>query len=215
MPRPRLHDDALRARLLEVASEVISARGTAGLTLRDVARTAGTSASAVYALFGSREALVAAVSDEAFRRFAAHLAAAGRTADPRRDLLALGLAYRRSALDDPHFYRVMFDSPGTGAQDPDRAPLTDAPAFGTLRDAVARVMAASGAPPGAVAAVAQDAAVGMWGLVHGLVLLELAGVDAGSAPASAARYERFLVAAASGLLAAPPQGSGHPVPGQH
>ncbi len=44
------------------------------MTVRSVAAEAGTSASAVYALFGSRDELVAAVSAEGFRRFAARLA---------------------------------------------------------------------------------------------------------------------------------------------
>src|SRR5690606_18788333 len=74
--RPRLHDDALRRRLLEVTSQVVSAGGPEAVTVRDVAARAGTSASAVYALFGSRDALLAAVVEEGYRRFADHLAAA-------------------------------------------------------------------------------------------------------------------------------------------
>src|SRR5690606_25644549 len=108
-------------------------------TVRSVAAAAGTSASAVYALFGSRDALLAEVGAEGFRRFAAHLAAAPRTPDPLADLRALGAAYRAFALEDPHFYRVMFHravAPDTGAP-----PVVEQPTFEVLRAAVARVLA--------------------------------------------------------------------------
>ncbi|GAA1728206.1 TetR/AcrR family transcriptional regulator [Isoptericola hypogeus] len=187
MARPRLHDDALRTRLLEVASRAISTGGEQAVSVRSVAAAAGTSPSAVYALFGSRDALVSAVSAEGFRRFAERLAAVGRTDDPTGDLLALGAAYRHSALADPHFYRTMFDRavrPGA-----DAPPPVEQPTFLVLRDAVARVLGA--ARPEQAATVA----VGLWGLVHGLVSLELAGLLPGDEAARAARYE-----AAAGAL---------------
>lgn len=185
MARPRVHDDALRTRLLDVTSEVLSTSGPAAVTVRDVARRAGTSASAVYALLGSKDALLGAVVDEGFRRFAQHLAEVPRTDSPEADLLALGLAYRRSALADPHFYRVMFEA----AAGPD--PATQRATFGALHDAVARVLDSHARPTDG----AMEAAVGLWALVHGLVSLELAGLLPGDAAEHAARYERRLRAA--------------------
>ncbi|MEU4360597.1 TetR-like C-terminal domain-containing protein [Promicromonospora sp. NPDC023987] len=182
MARPRLHDDALRTRLLDVTSRVISSDGESAVTVRKVAGAAGTSASAVYALFGSREALVESVSDEGFRRFAEHLTAVGQSDDPGADLRALGGAYRRFALADPHFYRVMFYravSPTSG----DPASAIEGPTFRVLYDAVAR--AVHGAPPEHVL----SAAVGLWGLVHGLVSLELAGLLPGDEHERAAAFE--------------------------
>lgn len=184
MARPRLHDDALRVRLLDVTSEVVSTAGPGAVTVRDVARRAGTSASAVYALFGSRDALLREVTEEGFRRFGAHLDAAPRTPDPAADLLALGRAYRTSALADPHFYRAMFGSPGASPADP----TTDRATFAALRDAVARVLAARGRPDDD----ATPAALALWALVHGLVSLELAGLLPGPDHERAARYERAL-----------------------
>ena len=163
-----MHDDALRARLLEEASAVVASSGAPGLTVRDLATRAGTSPSAVYSLFGSREDLVRAVGDEAFERFAARLAAVPRTADPGEDLLGLGLAYRENALAGPHFYRVMFGATGAGLQDGTRGPATASATFVVLRDAVARVLG-EGLP-------AQEPALALWALVHGLVELELDGL---------------------------------------
>lgn len=191
MARPRVHDDALRRRLLEVSSEVISAAGAGGLTVRDVAARAETSASAVYALFGGRDELVRAVAGEAFRRFAERLSSVPIGPDAGADLLALGLAYRESALAAPHFYRVMFGALSAEARDHTRGPATSEPTFGVLRAAVARVLATERA--GAAAPdVALEVALGLWGLVHGLVGLELAGLLPGTAEERSARYERVL-----------------------
>lgn len=197
VPRPRLHDDALRNRLLEVASVVISTDGPAGLTVRGVAGRAGTSASAVYALFGSREALLTAVREEAWRRFAEHLASAERSGDPGADLLFLGLAYRRSALEDPAFYRVMFDDirftdePG---------PVTTRATFVLLRDAVARVLAPA---DGRADDAAVEPALCLWAVVHGLVSLELDDLLPGSPGTRTARYTAALGAVGPALLAMP------------
>lgn len=189
MARPRVHDDALRARLLEEASAIVASVGATGLTVRDLAARAGTSPSAVYSLFGSREDLVRAVGDEAFARFAERLAAAPRTTDPAADLLGLGLAYRESALADPHFYRVMFSSTGAGLQDGTRGAATSSPTFLVLRDAVARVLGDH--------AAAEEPALGLWALVHGLVELELDGLlpDGGEQ-----RYAHVLRVAGPGIL---------------
>lgn len=219
-----MHDDAVRRRLLEVTGEVVSTAGADAVTVRDVAARAGTSASAVYALFGSRDALLAAVADEGFARFGAHLAAVPRTDDPGADLLGLGLAYRRSALADPHFYRVMFAVPapagGAGAPEtPAPVPSTERPTFAVLRDAVGRVLSAragTGAPdggwpgagagrPGAgatpdTAVRAEEVALMLWALVHGLVSLELAGLVPGTADERTDRYVRALRTLGGSLL---------------
>ncbi|WP_199423789.1 TetR/AcrR family transcriptional regulator [Actinotalea solisilvae] len=213
MPRPRTHDDALRVRLLEVTSEVISTGGAGAVTLRDVARRAGTSPSAVYALFGSRDDLLEAVVAEAFRRFADHLARAATSDDAAADLLTLGVAYRSSALADPHFYRVMFDRPVTGPAvpvGPAGAVGTEdgdddgavAPAgratFGVLRAAVDRVL--RDPRPQRPAADATEAALVLWGHVHGLVALELAGLLPGGPAERERRYVAALRASGAAVL---------------
>jgi AcrR family transcriptional regulator len=189
--RPRLHDAALGDRLLDVASRTISEHGEAAVTVRSVASAAGTSASAVYALFGSRDDLVAAVSAEGFRRFAAHLHAAGRTDDPAADLATLGDAYRTFALADPHFYAVMF---ARGVRPGGDTRAVDEPTFLVLRDAVARVV------PHAPPPTAETAALGLWGLVHGLVSLELAGLVPGDGSAREAVYRTATRAVGRALV---------------
>lgn len=205
MARPRSYDQNLRRSLLDACSEVISRHGPDGVSLRDLARRVGTSTAAVYALFGGRDELLAAVTAEGFARFAEHLARVRPTSDPAGDLLALGLAYRDSALDDPHFYRVMFGSAPAPASAPAPTPVAAGDAVGPepepgvhsrepfrmLEDAVGRLV-----PPERAAAGAYR----LWALVHGLVSLELAGLLPGDAERRAQAYRETLLAGGPALL---------------
>ncbi|UFU04187.1 WHG domain-containing protein [Ruania suaedae] len=186
MARPRRYDDAVRRRLLDHASRLVSTHGADGVSLRRLAADAETTTAAVYALFGGRDELVAAVIQEGLRRFAAHLVAAPRTGEPAADLFALGLAYRRSALDDPHFYQVMFGSGLRAGAD-----STAEPTFLVLRDAVARRY------PRATEAATTTEAIRLWALVHGLVGLELAGLLPGDAEERERRYRAALTGSAA------------------
>jgi len=55
MGRPREHDEATRAALLEAAERIVADRGPTALSVRAVAEAAGTSTRAVYSLFGSKD----------------------------------------------------------------------------------------------------------------------------------------------------------------
>lgn len=187
MARPRTHDHRVRRRLLEAASAAVAAGGPAALSLRSTAEEAATTTAAIYSLFGSREALIAAVVEEGFRRFGAHLAQIEASEEPAEDLLALGVAYRANALQNPHFYRVMF-SPATGGLAADSGEDT----FRVLVAAVARAA-------GCDQAQARLRARRVWAYVHGLVSLELAGLVPGPSDADEAQasYVAALRAAAS------------------
>lgn len=174
MARPRIHDDAVRQRLLEVASTIIAEHGEAALSVRGAAADAGTTTAAVYSLFGSRQALIEQVVVEGFARFAAHLAAVEHTDDPAADLTALGIAYRANALQNPHFYRVMFGlSFGAGPRN------QGGETFAVLVAAVARAADCDQAE-------ARIRAQRVWAYVHGLVSLELIGLVEAPAASEAA-----------------------------
>ncbi|AUS79331.1 TetR/AcrR family transcriptional regulator [Actinoalloteichus sp. AHMU CJ021] len=195
MPRPRTHDDALRIRLLDRAGELLSAHGPEGLSLRRLANDVGTSTTAVYSLFGGKPELVQALLGEAFDRFAVWLAEVPSTDDPVEDLIQLGLAYRRSALADPHLYGVMF-SQGTapsplGEDSRERGRRALRPLFEAVRRGLERGVLAE-APP-------ETIVMGCWGQVHGLVSLEL-GHRVPPYLDVEASYERALRANARGWL---------------
>lgn len=179
MPRPKLHDEALRARLLEQAGLTLSTQGLAAVSLRRLAADAGTSTTAVYSLFGGKPALLKALLDEAFRRLGAHLARVAPTADPLQDVVALGLAHRDAALADPHLYDVMFGTAAAGLPLDDTSAEAAASTFEPLRQAVDRAAAA-----GLLAPQADPATVtlAVWAVVHGLTssqLRDLGPVTAG------------------------------------
>lgn len=169
MPRPRTHDEALRLKLLDRAGEMLSAEGAKALSLRKLAAEAGTSTTAVYSLFGGKPELVNALYAEGFTRFGARMLAVPRTGDAMEDLVRLGLAYRESALADPHLYSIMFTKAVPGFEP---GPEADEQAKRTLEPLVETVRAAIDAgqfrpePP-------ETIAVSSWGIVHGLVMLEL------------------------------------------
>jgi AcrR family transcriptional regulator len=169
MARPKVHDEALRIRLLDEAGRLVSAEGPAALSLRRIATEAGTSTTAVYSLFGGKPALVRELYLEAFGRFAARLAAVPLGEDPADNLVRLGLAYRESALADPHLYTVMFGRavPEFTPDAPDRE--ASLAALRPLWETVAAGIAAGTL----VAAAPETVVVALWGIAHGLVSLEL------------------------------------------
>jgi AcrR family transcriptional regulator len=171
MPRPRTHDEALRLRLLDRAGELLSSDGPKALSLRRLAADVDTSTTAVYSLFGGKPELVSALYAEGFRRFGARMATVRRTGDPVADLVSLGLAYRASALADPHLYSIMFTKAVPGFEPTEEAARL---ARSTLRPLEETVRA--GISDGVFADVAPElVTVSAWGIVHGLVSLELNG----------------------------------------
>jgi AcrR family transcriptional regulator len=195
MPRPRTHDEALRLKLLDRAGELISADGPRALSLRKLAADAGTSTTAVYSLFGSKPDLVNALYVEGFRRFGERLTAVERTGDAVEDLVRLGVAYRASAQADPHLYAIMFTRSVPGFEPNDEA---DRFARATLRPL--EEIAADGVASGQFADVPPSViTIGAWGVVHGLVSLELSGNLPDGFSVSGA-YEQALRANASGWL---------------
>jgi AcrR family transcriptional regulator len=190
MPRPKVHDEALRVRLLEAAVRTLSEEGPEALSLRKLAAQVGTSTTAVYSLFGGKPGLLEAVFDEAFARFGQRLAEVEPTGDPVDDLRVLGEAYRASALAEPHFYQVMFGSLGgaitPGPESRERAEAT----FRPLVDGVRRAMDAGALRRDDPVTVAS----GMWAAAHGLVSLELRSLmPMGDVPADEV-YRRSLTA---------------------
>jgi AcrR family transcriptional regulator len=169
VPRPKVHDDALRVRLLERAVRTLSQEGPDALSLRKQAAQVGTSTTAVYSLFGGKQALLNAVFDEAFGRFGERLANVESRADPVEELLALANAYRANALAEPHFYQVMFGPAGASFQPDADTEQRAKETFTPLVTAIQRAMEAGELSAGDPIEVATT----MWACVHGMVSLEL------------------------------------------
>lgn len=172
MARPKVHDDRLRERLLAETAVRVGEHGPDGVTVREVAAAAGTSTSAVYSLFGSREELLLALLAAAADDFGRDQQSVPETADPTADLTALAHAYRRWALAHPHWYRVLF---GGAVPCPPEAADQVGQTMGPLLRTVARCRGEDAGPP-SPGTLTQ--ALACWSLVHGWVGLELQGMVA-------------------------------------
>jgi len=176
---------SVRDELLHAAVSLLNADGPDALQTRKIANAAGTSTMAVYTHFGGMQALIAAVADEGLRQFTAALTVP-QTSDPVADLVATGIAYRRYAIERPHMYRLMFGSTSAhGINAPAhnllRLSLPEIndhyPSFAHVVRGVYRSMLAGRITAGSVDDDASVVAIAaqFWSLIHGFVMLELAG----------------------------------------
>lgn len=199
---------SVRDEMLHAAVGLLDEHGPDALQTRKVAGAAGTSTMAVYTHFGGMRGLIAAVAEEGLRQFDAALTVPA-TADPVADLFVTGAAYRRYAIGRPHMYRLMFGSTSAhGINAPAHNVLTlsvaeierSYPSFAHVVRGVHRCMLAGRITVGAAnddASVVATAAQ-FWALIHGFVMLELAGYygdDASAvAPVLGAMTTNLLVA---------------------
>ncbi|WP_406817086.1 TetR/AcrR family transcriptional regulator [Mycobacterium sp. M23085] len=175
----------VRAEMLHAAVGLLDEHGPDALQTRKVAGAAGTSTMAVYTHFGGMRGLIAEVAEEGLRQFDEALTVP-QTADPVADLFRTGAAYRRYAIRRPHMYRLMFGSTSAhGINAPVHNVLTltvaeierNYPSFAHVVRGVHRCMLAGRITVGAAdddASVVATAAQ-FWALIHGFVMLELAG----------------------------------------
>jgi AcrR family transcriptional regulator len=108
MGRPRVHTDATADALLAAAERIVDAEGVDALSVRRVARDVGTSTRAVYSVFGSKEALLAALGQRAFEILERGIEAVPATSNPAEDLIQAGLMFRRFALEHPSLLQIGF-----------------------------------------------------------------------------------------------------------
>lgn len=110
----RYHHGDLRAALIDEGLKRLSAGSAEDLSLRELARSVGVSATAVYRHFPDKAALLGALAAVGDERLAEAFAAAMAKAKPGRDAFgAMGRAYVRFALANPYLFRMMM-SPASG-----------------------------------------------------------------------------------------------------
>lgn len=84
------------------------ARGQMDFSIRDIARAIGVSHGAPSRHFQSKEALMAAIAEEGFRKFNTYLERSESEKDLRARFLAMGRQYIDFALDHPEYFRILF-----------------------------------------------------------------------------------------------------------
>ncbi|MFK7917046.1 MAG: TetR/AcrR family transcriptional regulator [Ilumatobacter sp.] len=102
------HHRNLPAALRSAAADLVSERGPAGFSLREVARRAGVSHAAPAHHFGDTRGLLTSLAAEGFERLASALADASKEPDPTRRLRNCGRAYVSTALEYPGHFAVIF-----------------------------------------------------------------------------------------------------------
>jgi AcrR family transcriptional regulator len=185
MSTSRYHHGDLAAACVHAAMELLEEDGgTAGLSLRAVARRAGVSPGAPYRHYADRDALISAVAAVGYRELAGCMAAANAAPATPDDLVAIGIAYVEFALRRPALFHMMFGGP-CDRDNQDRLAATSA-----VRELVS----------GGVRAAFPDADVeamstAVWALVHGLAFLHLDGKFDASDPVAVSDRVRAAVRA--------------------
>lgn len=185
-PRTTYHHGDLRAALIEAARAEVERAGADAVSLKALATALGVSSPAPYRHFVDREALLAAVAVEGFHDFTAVLAGA------EGDLEAMAQAYVVFGRARRGLYHLMFVVPVLASSEAGSELRAEArKSFDLLLDAVARVV------PGENA---RTVAFAVWSSLHGLVMLDSAGIM--GSPLAEGVDPRALVRAACNLLTA-------------
>ena len=170
MRKQAYHHGDLRTALIEAGQRLLAERAADDLSLREVARAVGVSATAVYRHFPDKGALMHALALAGLSRLAAAQRAAAQAAGGGpAGFSATGRAYVRFALENPALFRLIFSSPAP--------PGLLAGRLDDTGEAIAflRANAAAAAPQGADALQVQAIALGAWSAAHGLAMLMLDG----------------------------------------
>jgi AcrR family transcriptional regulator len=168
------HHGSLKPALEDAALDLLRTTGHSDLSLREVARTAGVSHNAPYHHFGDRTALLKRLSErsmsELLDALIAAQASAGHTQSARAHLVTVGAAYIAYAAEYPERFRIIYDPTVCvpGAPSADMAPLITGVET-ILMNATKEIS------PTASDTTLVALTTGVWGAVHGLAELVIAG----------------------------------------
>ncbi|MBD8641586.1 TetR/AcrR family transcriptional regulator [Sphingomonas sp. CFBP 13733] len=160
----RYHHGDLRAALIEVGLRLLAERDVEGVSLREMAREVGVSATSVYRHFPEKAALMRALALEGLDRLAIAQRDAASGKGGAAAFAATGRAYVRFALANPAIFRLIFTS---------SAQLQATGEIEVLR--MLRANAAAASPIDAGSDKVEAGALRSWSLVHGLAMLMLDG----------------------------------------
>jgi AcrR family transcriptional regulator len=164
MGRRRKHDDRVAAALLEAAEDLVQHSGVEGLSVRAVAGHVGTTTRAVYAVYGSKAGLLAALGERTFDILGAGVAALPATDDPGADLVEAAVSvFRRFALEHPSLFRLGVQQVATPSEVIQQFRPSAQTAFAELERRIARLGVAS----------VGDAALAFHALCEGMAAVEL------------------------------------------
>lgn len=165
------HHGDLKNALIAAGVDILAEEGVGGLGLRNVAKRAGVSHSALYAHFADKQSLVAAISTEGLKELVVGI---DESLEAHRDhpaalLVEISLRHLRFALEEPDRFKLMYSS----VLDKERA-FPDFVeyshrAFTRYAEVIGLCQEAGILRPGPT----ELTALAAWGAVHGLVMLAI------------------------------------------
>jgi AcrR family transcriptional regulator len=174
MSEKNYHHGDLKNALIQAGIKILAEEGMDELSLRKVARLAGVSHSAPYAHFADKQALIAAISTDGFRKIHERIVQVMEKYpdDPLRQLIETGWAYVQFGFEEPDHFKLTFSS--SVERESEYPDLVDATVhtFNEFRQLILRCQKA-----GFIEAGDPDLmAITLWGMVHGFVNLIQGGM---------------------------------------
>jgi AcrR family transcriptional regulator len=163
------HDETSQA-LLEAAHRLLAEHGSEALTVRRIATEAGMSTMNVYSRFGGKDGVIDELYVDGFVRLFGEINAVPVTDDFAADLLTMAHAYRRFALANPTYYKIMFRS---AIQEFVPSAQATELALEGLQTFVGRIVTGQQRGQIQAHAPATEVAAWLWATCHGVVSLEL------------------------------------------
>jgi AcrR family transcriptional regulator len=169
--RPRTPSVRVEQDLISAAEKVLARDGVGGLTIRAVAEEAKIAPMGIYNRLGGKAGLINMLLTGAFDRLRTALEAAAEP-DPLTRLREYALYYRRFALENPIFYRFIFEDVSAGNREVTQVRELAASCYLVLL----RGMELAAAAGHIDAAERLEATQQLWSAMHGAVVLELRGL---------------------------------------
>lgn len=110
-PKTEAERQQLRTLIIDAARELFVTVGYEAVTMREVAKRIGYSATSIYLHFADKESLLRAICDTDMLALASSLKEVMQIADPVERMNTLGLGYAQFALTHPNHYRMIFMTP--------------------------------------------------------------------------------------------------------
>lgn len=171
--------EVLRRRIVDAARDLLLEQGLAGLSMRAIAERIEYSPATIYIYFRDKDELVREVVHTGFELLdalvTAEVAQARESGEPLDEYGSMSRAYVRFALENPAYFRVMFELPATAEL---RCEGDDCVAGSGAADglgAALRLLQRAGPAGRFPTPEMRRVTLMRWGLIHGLTTLYLAG----------------------------------------